>query len=150
MIEKARVFTLHAPAGAQLTGNGSAVDLNNAHNVVVVAEFHKGATTAVTLTPQRNDAAGTNWEVFTRNMRIWRAANLATSDTLVRAADAVNLTTAAVNTAHRVVFQINPDSLGLHSTSDDPCTQFRVVVSGGNANDRGSITAYLTPSRYKP
>ena len=152
MIEKVTLVTLHATAAAaaQLTGNGNAAAVGNAQDIYVVAEIDKGDAAALTLTPQRNDAAGTGWIAIANNMRIWQAASTAVSDTLVRATDAVAYTSAAADTILRVVLKINPDSLGLHTgAGTNPITQIRVVVAGGHANDRGSVTAYLVP-RYKP
>jgi hypothetical protein len=150
MIEKVIPVTLHAIADAQLNGNGSAADASNAHDIVIVAEFSKGDAAAKTFTLQRDDDAGTGFIAIANNAKIWVAADLATSDTLVRQADAVLFNTGAVATAHRLVMKVNPDSLGLHTgAGTNPCTQLRCVVAGGHADDRGSVTAYLMP-RYKP
>lgn len=152
MIEKVRPMTLHATAaaGAQLTGNGSAIDITNAQDIYIVAEIDKGDAAAITLTPQRNDAAGTGWIALANNFKMWQAANVAVSDTLVRDTDDVAYASGAVATDHRVVMKINPDSLGLHTgAGTNPITQIRVVVAGGHANDRGSVVAYIVP-RYKP
>ena len=149
MIEKFRAATLHAIADAQLTGNGSAVDVSNAQDVVIIAEFSKGDAADKTFTIQRDDAAGTGFAAIVNNAKIYVAADLATADTLVRQADGLAFATGAVATAHRLVMRVNPDSLGLHATSDDPITQIRVAIAGGHADDRGSVTAYIVP-RYKP
>lgn len=149
MIEKVRPITLHAIADAQLNGNGTTIAVTNAHDIVVVCEFSKGDAAAKTFTIQRDDNAGTGPIALANNAKIWVAANLAASDTLVRQADGVAYATGAVATAHRLVFKINPDSLGLHTVSLAQCNRIRVVVAGGNADDRGSITAYLMP-RYLP
>lgn len=149
MIQKVIPITLHAIANAQLNGNGSAAAVSNALDIVIVAEFSKGDAAAKTFTLQRDDAAGTGFVAIANNAKIWVAADLATSDALVRQADGVAFATGAVATAHRLVMKVNPDSLGLHATSGDPITSIRCVVAGGHANDRGSVTAYLVP-RYKP
>lgn len=150
MIQKVTPITLHAIANAQLNGNGSAAAIGNAHEVTIVAEFSKGDAAAKTFTIQRDDAAGTGFIAIANNAKIFVAVDLATSDTLVRQADGVAYATGAVATAHRLVIKVNPDSLGLHTTSGAPCTSIRVVVAGGHANDRGSVTVYLAPIRYKP
>ncbi len=149
MIEKFRTGTLHGPTAAatQLTGNGAAVNITNAQDVIVVAEVDKGDGAALTFTPQRADAAGT-WSAIPNNAKIYVAVDTGTADTLVRQADGVAYATGAVNTDHRVVMRIDPDSLGL-SAAGNPITQVRVVISGGHANDRGVVTAYIVP-RYKP
>jgi hypothetical protein len=150
MFEKVRAFTLHAVANAQLNGNGNALSVNNAQDIIIVAEFSKGDGAAKSFTLQRDDAAGTGFIALANNAKIAVAVDLATADTLVRQADGVAYTTGAVNTAHRVVIKVNPDSLGLHTGgTNQPCTQIRCVVAGGHANDRGSVTAYIVP-RYKP
>lgn len=150
MIQKVIPVTLHAIANAQFTGNGSAAAVGNAHDIVVVCEFSKGNAAALTLTPQRDDAAGTGFIALANNAKIWSSADVTVSDTLVRQADAVTFNTGAVATTHRVVFKINPDSLGLHTGGTNaPCTRIRIVVAGGHANDRGKATAYLVP-RYMP
>jgi hypothetical protein len=150
MVQKTDVITLHAPANAQLNGNGAAAAVGNAHNIVVEAVFSKGDGADKSVTLQRNDAAGTGWIALANNAKIWVAASLAASDALVRQANGVAFATGAVNTTHRVIFELNPDSLGLHTGgTNQPCTQIRAVVAGGHANDRGAITAYLNPTRYK-
>lgn len=150
MIEKVIPVTFHAIADAQLTGNGTAQDVDNAHDIIVVCEFSKGDAAALTITPQRDDAAGTGFIALANNAKIWAATNLAASDTLVRQTDAVAFNTGAVATAHRVVFKINPDSLGLHTgAGTNPITQIRMVIAGGHADDRGCVTGYLMP-RYMP
>ena len=151
MIQKYRIATLHGPAAAavRLEGNGSAVDVTNAQDITIVAEINKGDTTAIVLTPQRDDVDGGDWIAIANNAKIFAAADTGTSDTLVRVNDNVAYTSGAVNTDHRVVMRIDPDSLGLHANTDNPITQIRVVVTGGHADDRGSIVAIITP-RYKP
>lgn len=150
MIEKTRFVTLHVPQNAQMTGNGSACAVGEAHEITIVAEFSKGDAADLTLTLQRDDAAGTGFVALANNAKIFVAANLAASDTLVRQANGVAFATGAVATAHRVVFKIDPSSLGLHTGgTNQPCTQIRVLVAGGHADDRGTITAQLNPIRYK-
>ena len=149
MIQEMSVHTMHAPANARLNGNGSAVDVSNAQNITIVAEINKGDAAAITLAPQGDDAGATGFAAITNNAKIFAAVNTGTSDALVRQTDAVSYVSGAVDTTHRVVMQINPDSLGNLAASGDPITQLRVVVSGGHADDRGSITAYVEP-RYKP
>ncbi len=151
MIQKIRALTLHAPTAAavRLAGNGSLVDVSNAQNITIVAEINKGDGAAITLAPQGDDAAGTGPAAITNNAKIFAAVDTSDSDTLVRVADAVSYVSGAVDTDHRVVMQVDPASLGVHGTSGNPITQIRVAVSGGHANDRGSITAYIEP-RYKP
>ncbi len=150
MIEKVRPVTLHAVANAQLNGNGAAVALGGAHEVTIVVECSKGDAADKTFTLQRDDAAGTGFIALANNAKIYVAADVTVSDTLVRQANGVAFATGAVATTHRVVFKVDPSSLGLHTGSDAPCTQVRVVVAGGAANDRGSVVAYLAPTRYKP
>ena len=151
MIQKYRIATLHGPTAAatRLENNGSAVDVTDALEITIVAEIYKGDATAIVLTPQRDDVDGGDWIAIANNAKIFAAANTGTSDALVRQTDNVAYTSGAVDTTHRVVMSINPDSLGLHANTDNPITQIRVVVSGGHADDRGSITCYVTP-RYKP
>jgi hypothetical protein len=152
MIQKFRAYTMHAcrAAAVRLEGVGSAVDVTNAQDITIVAEINKGDATAIVLTPQRDDAAGTGFIALANNVKIFAAADVDTSDTLVRGADAVAYTSGAVNTTHRVVMRINPDSLGLHTgAGTNPITQIRVNITGGHADDRGSVTCYITP-RYKP
>ena len=150
MIQKIRVHTLHAPGAAagRLAGNGSAIDVSNAQNITIVAEINKGDAAAITLAPQGDDAAATGFAAITNNAKIFAAVDTGTSDAPVRQTDAVEYVSGAVDTTHRVVMQINPDSLG-NLAAGGPITQLRVVVSGGHADDRGSITAYVEP-RYKP
>ncbi len=150
MFEKFNPVTLHetVAAATRLEGNGSAVNVDGAHDIYVVAEINKGGATAIVLTPERNDAVPTAWVGLANNMRMSVAVDTGTSDTQVRQADGVAYTSGAVATTHRVVMKINPDSLGLQPASDEPITQIRVAITGGDANDRGSVTAYLVP-RYK-
>ncbi len=158
MIEKVRTATLHAPANAQITGNGAACDIGESHEINIVAEIFKGDNADFVLTPQVNDAAGGGTWVGLpagTSMKIYAAAATAASDDLVRGADGATFSTttfsgAAAAGIHRVLMKIDPATLGLHATTGDPITQFRVVVTPGHANDRGSVTAYLTPLRYKP
>ena len=151
MIQKIRPLTLHAPGAAagRLSGNGSSIDVSTAQNIIIVAEINKGDAAAITLAPQGDDAADTGFAAITNNAKIFAAVDTGTSDTLVRQTDAVSFVSGAVATTHRVVMQIDPASLGNLAASGDPITQLRVVVSGGHADDRGSITAYIEP-RYKP
>ena len=151
MIQKIRTATLHGTAAsvAQLTGNGSGIDVSNAQNVIIVAEINKGDAAAITLAPQGDDAASTGFAAITNNAKIFAAVDTGTSDALVRQTDAVEYVSGAVDTTHRVVMQIDPASLGNLAASGNPITTLRVAVSGGHANDRGSITAYIEP-RYMP
>ncbi len=149
MIEKMRTATLHGPtaAAAQLTGNGSAVNVTNAQDIIFVVEVDKGDAAAMTLTPQRADSVPT-WSAIPNNAKIYAAVDTGTSDTLVRQTDGVAFATPAANADMRVVIRINPDSLGL-SAAGNPITQVRLVIGGGHADDRGVATAYLVP-RYMP
>lgn len=151
MIQKYRIATLHGPTAAatRLENNGSAVDVTNANDITIVAEINKGDGTAIVLTPQRDDADGGDWVAIANNAKIFAAVDTSDSDTLVRQTDAVAYTSGAVDTDHRVVMRIDPASLGFHPNTGNPITQIRVVVSGGHANDRGSIVAIVQP-RYKP
>lgn len=151
MIEQAQVTTLHRlQASTQITNAGAAVDLSNAHDLIIVAEVAKGDAATLGFHVQRDDADGADWVAIANNMRRWVATDVSDSDALVRQTGAVNYTTAATQSTHRVVFQVNPSSLGVHPTTDNPCTQVRVNITSGNADDRGSVTAYVIPSRYKP
>jgi len=150
MIQEFHAHTMHetVAAAVQLTGNGSAVNVSNAQDITIIAEINKGSADTITLTPQRDDAAGAAWGAIVNNAKIFVAADTGTSSTWVRATDNTAYTSGAVNTTHRVMMKIDPDSLGLHTT-DLPAVQIRVVISGGHADDRGSVTCYITP-RYKP
>lgn len=149
MIQEMSVHTMHAPANARLNGNGSAVDVSNAQNITIVAEFDKGDAAAITLAPQGDDAADTGFAAITNNAKLFAAVDTTDSDTLARVTDAVEYVSGAVDTTHRVVMQIDPSSLGNLAASGDPITQLRVVVSGGHADDRGYVTCFITP-RYMP
>lgn len=155
MIEKVRFGTLHTPADGRMAGNGSAVDIEPSHDIYILAEFDKGDDAALTLQPQVNDS-GANWTNIATNMKIWAANDTSDSDEMVRGTDATVFSTTVFNggvdTAddHRVLLKINPDTLAEHPTTGEPVEELRVVVAGGHADDRGSVTAIFTPLRYKP
>jgi hypothetical protein len=145
--QEIKIATLHDPNAAP-TGNGNAISLDNAHQVFVVVNSVQDAAAGIEIIPERNDAAGTGWIACANNVRIWANADTTANDTLVRQTDAVDFTQDAAADAMQTVIQINPDSLGLHTASDDPCTQIRIRLVQGDANDVASVVAFLVP-RYQ-
>jgi len=135
------------PAAGAIAGDY--VSLKNCHRFYAIVSGTKGDGTAITLTPQRaTDVAGTNVGALGATVQIWSNADTATTDTLVRQANALNFATAADANPLMVVFQIDPASLG-ETGGGVPYDVVRVnKTTAGHANDRFSIV-YLLDMRYE-
>ena len=145
--QEIKVVTLHDPNAAP-TGSGNTINVSNAHAIYVVVNCDQADTVGLQIIPERNDGIA-GWIALANNVRIWANANTATNDVLVRETDDVNFTTAAAIASTQTVVQINPDSIGLHTTDPNrPCTQIRIRLVQGNAGDVASVVAFLVP-RYQ-
>jgi len=149
LVQDMKIATGTSPTiGAAAAIASFGVNLNSAHDIYIVCQVTAAAATAVTFTPQRNDAAGTGWIALVNNARIWLNNAVGTNDVLVRQADGLNQITDALAASKMVVFHINGDSLGLHTGgTNDPCTRVRINMTTPAATDTVSVVYYLVP-RY--
>ena len=149
LVQEMKIATGISPVtGAAAAINGNGINLDTGHTLYIVCQVVARAATAVTFIPQRDDAAGTGYIALANNARIWLNNAVATDDVLVRQADGLNQITDALAAEKMVVFQVNADSLGLHTGgTNDPCTRVRVRVETPAATDEVSVVYYLVP-RY--
>jgi hypothetical protein len=149
LVQEMKIATGTSPvtgAGAAINSNG--INLNSGHDLYIVCQVTARAATAVTFIPQRDDALGTGYIAIANNARIWLNNAVGTNDVLVRQADGVNQITDALAASKMVVFQINGDSLGLHTGgTNQPCTRVRMRMETPAATDEVSVVYYLVP-RY--
>lgn len=88
------------------------VSLKNAVMAWIVVNLDTTASSACALIPYQDvSVAGAAGVVLANAVHIWVNTNVAASDTLVAATDAVNYTTAADASYKQVIFQIDPSSL---------------------------------------
>jgi len=89
------------------------VSLKNAQRAWIVVNLDTTASSACIVTPMRDiSVAGAAGVVLANVVPIWANVAVATSDTLVRAADALAYTTLADANYKQIIFEIEPDNLG--------------------------------------
>ncbi len=90
------------------------VCLKNVHKAWIEVNLNPVGGAALLLTPQRcPDVTPSANAVLVTAVPIWVNDDTATSDALVRQADAVNYTTTADANPKKVIFEIDPAELGL-------------------------------------
>jgi len=89
------------------------VSLKHAVMAWIVVNLDTTASSACIVTPMRDvSVAGAAGVVLANVVPIWANVAVATSDTLVRAADALAYTTLANANYKQIIFQIDPANLG--------------------------------------
>jgi len=120
-------------AGGAITGDY--VSLRDVEDCYVVVHIDQAAAAQVAITiEQAQDVAGTNSKAITNAVPIWANEDCATSDALVRQADAVSYTTSAAIKHKIVIFQVNPAHLDVNNGFD--CITVKTAAS-----DPTNITA---------
>jgi hypothetical protein len=115
------------------------VSLKNVNMAWILVEALQAATHATVLNPQRATAVAPTGNVaIAHNAPWWKNADVATSDTLVRGADATTMSLTAGTTNQQVIIQIDPAQLG--DTYD--CMGL-VVTTSGEANNYMTVTYFL-------
>jgi hypothetical protein len=121
------------------------VSLRNANRVAVVVNLTQavGHATAFTLA-QATTVAGGDTKAITNNCLIWANEDCATSDTLVRKADAKAYTVAADVKNKVIVFEVDPSNLDVANNFD--CISLTVADSS-QATNIASVEFYID-SKY--
>ena len=129
-------------AGAVTTNAGfvgDTVSLKNVNMAWIVAHFNQAVGHATVLNPMRATAVLPSGSVaIAHNAPNWENNDCATSDTLVRNANATTVTLSADATNHMIVVQIDPAQMG--DTFD--CMGCN-ITTGGDATNYVSIVYYL-------
>lgn len=134
-----------APATDAAGRTAAYVSLKNAHKAFIVVQLTQGNAATVALTPfQAKNVAALSEKVLANVVAIYANLDTATSDTLVRATDAVNYTTDAALKNKMVVFEIDPASLDVNNGFD--CITIKTGAS--NAANITSVLYLLGPNRY--
>jgi hypothetical protein len=133
--------------GAAITSD--TISLKYAQKVFLVVEITDVGGNALLLTPQRDVTVAAAASVaLVNNVKIWSNVSTGVSDLLVRVADALNFTTAATAVNKQIVFEINPDSLGLTAGGVQyDCVN--LLTGAVNANTTISAT-WIVQGRYAP
>lgn len=91
---------------------GDYISLKNARRVVIIAELLQAASHATALGVNvATDVAASGAAAMTAVMPVWKNANVATSDTLVKSADAATIAATAGTTNQELVMEIIPERL---------------------------------------
>jgi len=122
---------------------GDWVSLKNYHKMWIVVHIAQGHAATTLLSPQRATDVGPLGNVaIATAIPWWTNEDLATTDLLVRGADAINFTSSATLTHKMFVCEIDP---GLHGATYD-C--YSIIVGDSNALNLFSVMYYLLPARY--
>jgi len=144
MVEEAKFFPILAPAADAAGRTGTGFSLKHYNKAFLCAFINQGNAATVLLTPQQCTAvAGTGAKAIPA-VPIWAALDYATSDALVRAADAVNYTTDAGVKVKCVVFEIPKASLDVEGGFD--C--LRLNTGASNVANITSAFALLVDAKY--
>lgn len=142
--QAAKIVAALKPAADAAGRNGAWVNLKNAHKAYIVFHVDQGNAATIALSiDQAKDVASTGAKAITNNVRIWANLDTATSDTLVRAADATSYTTDAALKQKQVVIEIDPASLDM---ANGYCC-IRVNTGASNAANITEAQYFLMPLR---
>lgn len=143
--QQLKIVEAMAPATDAAGRSSDIINLKNAGKAYILVSLTQGNAATVTLTPmQAQDVAGTGAKVLANAVPIWSNLDTATSDTLVRRADAVNYTTDAALKNKQVVFEIDPALLDINNGFD--CVYFTTGAS--NVANITAAVFLLTDLRY--
>jgi methyl coenzyme M reductase gamma subunit len=143
IVEQAKVVTGAAPAtnGAAVTGDY--VKLNAGQEMFAVVNYTGANAAQSTITiNEAQSAAGLNAQAIASTVNIWSNLDVATTDTLVARADAVNYQTDAAVTNKLVVFRIDSRRLS------DGFNWVNVVAGISDVANIVGITYIITGQRY--
>lgn len=128
-------------AGAALTGDY--VSLKNYHCAYVILHVNQVAVNTIAISVnQATTVAGAGTIPITQVVPIWANETCATTDALVRQADAVNFTTSAAQLHKIVVFKVDAEKL------DATFDCIAVLTGASDATNITGVTYILMPSRY--
>lgn len=117
--EQAKLVECLAPAADAAGRTGDYVSLKGYTKAYILVHITQGNAATVALTPkQATDVSGSGVKVIGAVARIWADLDTATSDALVRAADAANYTTDVAVKNKIVVFEIDAASLDVNNGFD--------------------------------
>lgn len=140
--EKYKIVQGYVGQGTTATVSADCVSLKNAQMAWIVVNLDTTASSACALVPMRaTDVAKTGGVVLANVVPIWANVDVATSDTLVRATDAVNYTTIANANYKQIIFEIDPANVG--STYD--CIY---ITLGALAATEAMSVEYWLETRY--
>lgn len=135
------VTGLTPQAGAGLTGDY--VSLKNAHKCWIIVESSGGHATAATFgVNEAPDVAPASSQAIAALMPNWINNATATTDTLVKGADAATVTTDGLATPKMIVIEVDPAIL----TSGYDCI---AVTEGASNADNITSVIYILWERYK-
>src|SRR5687767_6327150 len=118
LIENAKIVSALAPAADAAGRAGDYVSLKGYARAFIIVHINQGNAATVLLTPfQAQAVAGTGEKVLPA-VPIWACLDAATSDALVRAANAANYTTDAALKDKIVVFEIDAAALDVDNGFD--------------------------------
>jgi hypothetical protein len=122
---------------------GDYISLKNAHRVLVVANMLQAASHATALGfSEATAVAPTGAQAGTALMPVWKCADIATTDALVRASDAASIACSAGTTNQVLVMEIIPERL----TAGYDCIA-ATLANSGEATNFATIT-YIIETRY--
>ena len=128
-------------AGGAITGDY--VCLKNYHCCTIIVSVAQANVAPMAITiEQATTVAAAGTIPITQTIPIWANETCATTDTLVRAADAVGFTTSAAQLNKIIVFKV--DASHLDATFD--C--LTVITAASDATNITSAIYILEPSRY--
>ena len=115
---------------------GAYVSCKNAKRIVIVAELLQAVSHATALGVSVATAvAGTGAAAMTALMPVWKNANVATNDTLVKSADAATIAATAGATNQELVMEIIParlpdtfDCIAATLTNSSQATNFATIT----------------------
>ena len=113
--ENCKVVNGLAPVvGAAAAVAGAYISLKHAQKCWVVIQYNQADGNAITWRVDTASAiAGTNVLAATVLMPIWSNLATAVNDTMVRQADAINYASGAGVASKIIIFEVDPDALGL-------------------------------------
>lgn len=144
--QETKIVEAIAPATDAAGRSSAAVSLKNAGQVFIKLHITQGNAATIAITPmQATDVSKAGGKVLTNAVPIWANLDTATSDTLVRATDAVNYTTDAAVKNKQVIFQIDPAYLDVEGGFD--CVYFTTGASNVANITQGEFI--MTDLRYE-
>lgn len=112
------------------------IRVKNAHRVIIVAELLQAATHATALgIDEATTVAGAGAVAVTEVQKIWKNADVSSTDTLVKGTDAATVSATAGTTNQQLIMEVDPSTLSsgfdcIRATLDDSseATNFATVT----------------------
>jgi|GEM_PF-4530656 len=146
MIVLPEVFKIVTGTPVATTNGGITCDyisLKNAISVTIVAELLQAASHATALgVNEATSVAGGSAAAVTEVQKVWKNANVSTTDTLTRGTDAATIAATAGVTNQLLVMQFDPETLS------DGCDCIAATLSDSSQATNYATVTYFIETKY--